>query len=93
VRWLPGPRGMLALLATTGVLVVLAYGAGGQPPEPHARSGDRLRSFHLTYPMLRDPGGQAKAEFGGTGFPESFVIDRTGRVAALERGPIDDAFM
>jgi cytochrome c biogenesis protein CcmG/thiol:disulfide interchange protein DsbE len=52
-----------------------------------------VRQYHLTYPMLRDPGGQAKQKFGMTGFPESFVIDRTGRVAALERGPIDDRFM
>jgi cytochrome c biogenesis protein CcmG, thiol:disulfide interchange protein DsbE len=52
-----------------------------------------IRQFHLTYPMLRDPGGQAKAKLGVTGFPESFVLDRTGRVAALERGPIDQGFM
>jgi cytochrome c biogenesis protein CcmG, thiol:disulfide interchange protein DsbE len=52
-----------------------------------------VRQFHLTYPLLRDPTGRAKAKFGVTGFPETFVIDRNGRVAALERGPIDDAFM
>ena len=52
-----------------------------------------IHQLHLTYPMLRDPGGQAKSKFGVTGFPESFVIDRAGRVAALVRGPVDDAFM
>lgn len=52
-----------------------------------------IRHFRLTYPMLRDPGGQVKNAFGVTGFPESFVIDRHGRVAALERGPVDDGFM
>jgi cytochrome c biogenesis protein CcmG/thiol:disulfide interchange protein DsbE len=52
-----------------------------------------IHQLHLTYPMLRDPGGQAKQDFGVTGFPESFVLDRQGRVAALVRGPIDDAFM
>jgi cytochrome c biogenesis protein CcmG/thiol:disulfide interchange protein DsbE len=52
-----------------------------------------VHRFHLTYPMLRDPSGQAKTELGVTGFPESFVIDRRGRVAALQRGPIDDGFM
>jgi cytochrome c biogenesis protein CcmG/thiol:disulfide interchange protein DsbE len=52
-----------------------------------------VRRFHLTYPMLRDPGGQAKAKLGVTGFPETFVLDRTGHVAALDRGPIDDGFM
>jgi cytochrome c biogenesis protein CcmG/thiol:disulfide interchange protein DsbE len=52
-----------------------------------------IRRYHLTYPMLRDPGGEAKQRFGVTGFPESFVLDRSGHVAALERGPVDDAFM
>jgi cytochrome c biogenesis protein CcmG/thiol:disulfide interchange protein DsbE len=52
-----------------------------------------MRQYHLSYPMLRDPGGEAKQKFGMTGFPESFVFDRRGRVAALERGPIDDRFM
>jgi cytochrome c biogenesis protein CcmG/thiol:disulfide interchange protein DsbE len=52
-----------------------------------------IHQLHLTYPMLRDPGGQAKQKLGVTGFPESFVTDRNGRVAALTRGPIDDAFM
>lgn len=52
-----------------------------------------IHHLHLTYPMLRDRGGEVKNAFGVTGFPESFVIDRHGRVAALERGPVDDAFM
>lgn len=52
-----------------------------------------IRQFHLTYPMLRDPGGQAKSTLGITGFPESFVLDRSGHVAALARGPVNDSFM
>jgi cytochrome c biogenesis protein CcmG/thiol:disulfide interchange protein DsbE len=52
-----------------------------------------VRQLHLTYPMLRDPAGLVKSSFGVTGFPESFVIDRSGRVAAIARGPVDDAFM
>jgi cytochrome c biogenesis protein CcmG/thiol:disulfide interchange protein DsbE len=52
-----------------------------------------IRRYHLTYPMLRDLDGQAKQKLGVTGFPESFVVDRSGRVAALERGPIDGSFM
>ena len=31
------------------------------------------------------------AKYGTTGYPETFVIDRDGRVAALRRGPIDQA--
>jgi cytochrome c biogenesis protein CcmG, thiol:disulfide interchange protein DsbE len=52
-----------------------------------------VRELHLTYPMLRDPSGVVKTSFGVTGFPESFVIDPSGRVAAIARGPVDDAFM
>ena len=52
-----------------------------------------IKQYHLTYPMLRDPGGKTKTAFGVSGFPESFVIDRSGRVAALERGPVDNSFM
>ena len=52
-----------------------------------------IRRFQLTYPMLRDPAGQVKRKLGVTGFPETFVLDRSGRVAALDRGPVDDAFM
>jgi cytochrome c biogenesis protein CcmG, thiol:disulfide interchange protein DsbE len=52
-----------------------------------------VRQLHLTYPILRDPGGVVKTSFGVTGFPESFVIDPSGRVAAIARGPVDDAFM
>lgn len=52
-----------------------------------------IRRLHLTYPILRDPGGQVKHSFGVTGFPESFVIDRSGRVAAVARGPVTDSFM
>lgn len=52
-----------------------------------------VRQLGLSYPMLRDPAGTVKAAYGVTGFPESFVIDREGRVAALVRGPVDDAFM
>ncbi len=31
--------------------------------------------------------------FGILGLPETFVIDRQGRIAAVRRGPVDEAFM
>ena len=52
-----------------------------------------IRRYGLDYPMLRDADGDTQRRFGVTGYPETLVIDRQGRVAALQRGPVDDAFM
>jgi len=49
--------------------------------------------YGLTYPMLRDGPGDLRDDFGILGLPESFVIDRRGRIAAVVRGVVDDAFM
>jgi cytochrome c biogenesis protein CcmG, thiol:disulfide interchange protein DsbE len=52
-----------------------------------------MRRYGLTYPMLRDGDGHSQQRFGITGYPETFVIDRRGRIVALRRGTVDDAFM
>jgi cytochrome c biogenesis protein CcmG, thiol:disulfide interchange protein DsbE len=52
-----------------------------------------VRRFGLTYPMLRDADGATVGSFGVIGYPETIVIDRGGRIAAVQRGPVDDAFM
>jgi cytochrome c biogenesis protein CcmG, thiol:disulfide interchange protein DsbE len=54
---------------------------------------DFIRRYGLSYPMLRDGDGDSRESFGIVGFPETFVIDRRGRIAAVRRGPVDDAFM
>src|SRR5918999_1172524 len=54
---------------------------------------DFIRQYELSYPMLRDGDGDSRESFGIVGFPETFVIDRRGRIAAVRRGPVDDAFM
>lgn len=51
------------------------------------------RRYRLGYPMLRDGDGHSQHRFGITGYPETFVIDRRGRIAAVRRGVVDDAFM
>ena len=50
------------------------------------------RRHGLTFPSLRDVEGELGEDFGRTGVPETFVIDREGRVAAMSRGQVDDAF-
>ncbi|HEY7620260.1 MAG TPA: TlpA disulfide reductase family protein [Solirubrobacteraceae bacterium] len=52
-----------------------------------------IRRYHLTYPMWRDRDGATQHRFGVTGYPETLVVDRRGRIAALQRGPVDDAFL
>jgi cytochrome c biogenesis protein CcmG, thiol:disulfide interchange protein DsbE len=44
-----------------------------------------VRQEHITYPVMRDVNGNFVRSFGTTGVPETFVIDRRGRVAALRR--------
>ena len=46
----------------------------------------------LDFPSLRDVDGELGEKYGRTGVPETFVIDREGRVVALSRGMIDDDF-
>jgi cytochrome c biogenesis protein CcmG, thiol:disulfide interchange protein DsbE len=53
-----------------------------------------IREYKLTYPHVRDKeGDNLRSEYGVVGYPETFVIDREGRIAALQRGPVDDEFM
>jgi cytochrome c biogenesis protein CcmG/thiol:disulfide interchange protein DsbE len=52
-----------------------------------------IREYELTYPMLRDKDGETNELFGIVGYPETIVIDRRGRIAALRRGPVDEEFM
>jgi len=52
-----------------------------------------LRRFGVSYPSLRDDRLQLAPEFGTTKLPETFVLDREGRVAAMRRGQVDDAFL
>jgi cytochrome c biogenesis protein CcmG/thiol:disulfide interchange protein DsbE len=41
------------------------------------------RRYHLTYPILRDPNGAFASGYGISGIPDSYVINRAGRVQAL----------
>lgn len=44
-----------------------------------------VRQEHITYPVIRDVSGDFVRSFGTNGVPETFVIDRNGRIAALRR--------
>ena len=52
-----------------------------------------VREYDLSYPMLRDKDGHGIETFGVVQYPETFVIDRAGRITAVRRGPVDERFM
>jgi cytochrome c biogenesis protein CcmG/thiol:disulfide interchange protein DsbE len=52
-----------------------------------------VREYGLTYPQLHDKEDSLRSDYGASGVPETVVIDRRGRIAAIRRGPVDDEFM
>jgi cytochrome c biogenesis protein CcmG, thiol:disulfide interchange protein DsbE len=54
---------------------------------------DFISEYGLAYPMLRDGEGLTRETFAIVGFPETFVLDRRGRITAVRRGPVDERFM
>jgi cytochrome c biogenesis protein CcmG/thiol:disulfide interchange protein DsbE len=54
---------------------------------------DFIAEYDLTYPMLKDADGSTQKEFGVVGYPETFVIDREGDIAAARRGPVTEKWL
>ena len=52
-----------------------------------------VHQYHLTYPNLRDFTGSFAQSYGTDQLPESFVIDRAGRVVEISRGEIEKPFL
>ncbi|MDQ4108575.1 MAG: TlpA family protein disulfide reductase [Actinomycetota bacterium] len=52
-----------------------------------------IEEYELTYPMLKDKDGEGLELFGVAQYPETFLIDRQGRIAAAARGPVDEEWM
>ncbi len=52
-----------------------------------------IDEYGLTYPMLKDKDGEGLEQFGVAQYPETFAIDRQGRIAAAMRGPVDEEWM
>jgi cytochrome c biogenesis protein CcmG/thiol:disulfide interchange protein DsbE len=58
-----------------------------------SRAEEFIDDYGLTYPMLKDREGDGMELFGVIAYPETFLIDREGRIAAAERGPVDEEWM
>lgn len=48
-----------------------------------------MRRFDLTFPVVYDGPGDRLPSYGVTGFPETFVLDREGRVVEAFAGAVD----
>jgi cytochrome c biogenesis protein CcmG, thiol:disulfide interchange protein DsbE len=61
--------------------------------EPPEKALEFLSEKKVTFPSLRDRDREYSRKFGVSGYPETFLIDRDGRIAALKRGPIDQEWL
>jgi cytochrome c biogenesis protein CcmG, thiol:disulfide interchange protein DsbE len=52
-----------------------------------------LREKRIDFPSLRDRDREYGRDLGVSGYPETFLIDREGRIAALRRGPVTQAWL
>jgi cytochrome c biogenesis protein CcmG/thiol:disulfide interchange protein DsbE len=52
-----------------------------------------MRRFEITFPNAPDPAGKVSVDYGVYGVPETFFVDRQGRIRAKHVGALtDDAF-
>ena len=52
-----------------------------------------VAEYGLSYPQLRDGDGDAADEYGTTGVPENFLVDPSGKVRLLVRGPVSEEYL
>ncbi len=52
-----------------------------------------VREFGLTYPSVRDVDGELAKDYGTRALPETFGIDRRGRIVAVSRGQVTQGFL
>ena len=70
-----GPKGLVVL----GVAV----------DEDEATLRDFVKRLGVGFPILRDPDAHVAREYRTTGYPETFLVDRTGKIARVFVGPAD----
>jgi cytochrome c biogenesis protein CcmG, thiol:disulfide interchange protein DsbE len=64
-------------------------GVNVQDTDPLARGF--LKKFGVTYPNGRDVSGAISVEYGMSGVPESYFVDRSGQLVRKWQGPLDEA--
>jgi len=88
--WCPPCKSEMPLLQRTHERISsqggLVLGIDTQEPQE-----DALRFLHaeaITFPSLRDRDREYGRKYGVSAYPETFLIDRSGRIAAIRRGPV-----
>lgn len=51
------------------------------------------KRYALTFPSLRDANGSFVERYGTVAYPETFIIDRDGNIAAKRRGPVTQEWL
>jgi cytochrome c biogenesis protein CcmG, thiol:disulfide interchange protein DsbE len=80
-------RAQTALLAHGGTVLGVTY------KDLSSDSAAFAHQYHLTFPNLRDKEGSFAATYGTDRIPESFIINRQGRIVAISRGEIEQGFL
>jgi cytochrome c biogenesis protein CcmG, thiol:disulfide interchange protein DsbE len=80
-------RAQKRLAPTGGTVLGVTY------KDDAAASRDFVRRYKLTYPSVRDDKLNLAPKYGTTKLPETFVLDKRGRVVALSRGEISQDFL
>jgi peroxiredoxin len=55
-------------------------------------ANDFIDRYDLSWRMVKDTGERMEA-YGVLGLPESFLVDPNGKLALIQRGPVDERFL
>jgi cytochrome c biogenesis protein CcmG/thiol:disulfide interchange protein DsbE len=61
--------------------------------EPPEKALAFLREKQITFPSLRDRDREFGRKYGVSAYPETFLIDRDGKIVKLRRGPVTQQWL
>ena len=93
--WCPPCKSEMPLLQRTHERISSEGGLvlGIDTQEPQEDALRFLRAEKITFPSLRDRDREYGRKYGVSAYPETFLIDREGRIAAARRGPVTQAWL
>jgi cytochrome c biogenesis protein CcmG, thiol:disulfide interchange protein DsbE len=80
-------RAQKQLAASGGTVLGVTY------KDDASSSRDFVRQHKLSYPSVRDDRLDLAPKYGTTALPETFVLDKQGRIVALSRGEVNEKFL